>query len=94
MAIAQVIERDFGGRRDLSGLGGVETGRDAAEFLLLGANSVQVNPCWRSGFVCTVDVPDVCLRMNCLCKLCTFTHPRADNLCGKSLHSCKIRACL
>ena len=44
MAIAQVIQRDFGGRRDLSGLGGVETGRDAAEFLLLGANSVQVNP--------------------------------------------------
>jgi len=41
MAIAQVIARDFGGRRDLSGLGGVETGRDAAEFLLLGSNSVQ-----------------------------------------------------
>ena len=43
MAIAQVIQRDFGGWRDLSGLGGVETGRDAAEFLLLGANSVQVH---------------------------------------------------
>ena len=42
MAIAQLIESDFDGRRDLSGIGGVETGRDAAEFLLLGANSVQV----------------------------------------------------
>lgn len=42
MAIAQVIARDYGGQRDLSGLGGVETGRDAAEFLLLGSNSVQV----------------------------------------------------
>jgi len=41
MAIAQVIARDYGGQRDLSGLGGVETGRDAAEFLLLGSNSVQ-----------------------------------------------------
>ena len=41
MAIAQLIESDFSGQRDLSGIGGVETGRDAAEFLLLGANSVQ-----------------------------------------------------
>ena len=41
MAIAQLIESDFDGRRDLSGFGGVERGRDAAEFLLLGANSVQ-----------------------------------------------------
>ena len=56
MAIAQVIQRDFGGRRDLSGLGGVETGRDAAEFLLLGANSVQVRQATRS----------ICLQ----CRLC------------------------
>ena len=42
MAIAQLIGTEFDGRRDLSGIGGVETGRDAAEFLLLGANSVQV----------------------------------------------------
>lgn len=46
MAIAQLIQREYQGARDLSGLGGVETGRDAAEFLLLGANSVQacLNP--------------------------------------------------
>lgn len=42
MAISNLIEREFGGTRDLSGIGGVETGGDAAEFLLLGANSVQV----------------------------------------------------
>ena len=42
MAISQLIARDFGSARDLSGIGGVETGADAAEFLLLGANSVQV----------------------------------------------------
>lgn len=29
--------------RSLSGIGGIETGSDAAEFILLGANSVQVN---------------------------------------------------
>ena len=42
MAISQLIAREFEGKRDLSGIGGVETGADAAEFLLLGANSVQV----------------------------------------------------
>lgn len=42
MAISQLIKKEFNGARDLSGIGGVETGADAAEFLLLGANSVQV----------------------------------------------------
>lgn len=41
MTISQLIRSEFDGQRDLSGIGGVETGRDAAEFLLLGANSVQ-----------------------------------------------------
>lgn len=41
MQIAQLIKKDFPGR-SLSGIGGVETGEDAAEFLLLGANTVQV----------------------------------------------------
>ena len=43
MAISQLIKREFDGGKDLSGIGGVETGGDAAEFLLLGANSVQVS---------------------------------------------------
>ena len=42
MAIAQLIRKDFDGGKSLSGIGGVETGRDAAEFLLLGADTVQV----------------------------------------------------
>lgn len=42
MAIAQLIGKDFDGGKSLSGIGGVETGRDAAEFLLLGADTVQV----------------------------------------------------
>lgn len=41
-ALAAVIEGELGGARDLSGIGGVETGEDAAEFLLLGADNVQV----------------------------------------------------
>jgi dihydroorotate dehydrogenase subfamily 1 len=41
MEIAQVRQREFPGR-SLSGIGGIETGRDAAEYLLLGADTVQV----------------------------------------------------
>lgn len=47
MRIAQMMEAE--GYRSsgvtLSGLGGVETGADAAEFLLLGSNTVQVGGC-------------------------------------------------
>ncbi len=39
----QMMQRDFpGSGATLSGLGGVNTGRDAAEFILLGSNTVQV----------------------------------------------------
>jgi dihydropyrimidine dehydrogenase (NADP+)/dihydropyrimidine dehydrogenase (NAD+) subunit PreA len=41
MEIAQLIEAEFPGR-SLSGMGGVESGEDAAEFILLGADTVQV----------------------------------------------------
>jgi dihydropyrimidine dehydrogenase (NADP+)/dihydropyrimidine dehydrogenase (NAD+) subunit PreA len=41
MEIAQLIKKDFPGRT-LSGLGGVETGSDAAQFILLGSDTVQV----------------------------------------------------
>ncbi len=41
MEIAQVIRDEFSDRT-LSGIGGVETGNDAAQFILLGADTVQV----------------------------------------------------
>src|SRR5438093_5855345 len=41
MEIAQVIRKEFPGR-SLSGLGGIESGNDAAQFILLGADTVQV----------------------------------------------------
>ena len=41
MEVAQVIRREFSGR-SLSAIGGVETGNDAAEFILFGADTVQV----------------------------------------------------
>ncbi|XP_078159851.1 pyrimidine 1 [Carex rostrata] len=42
MQIARMMKEEFNEGQSLSGIGGVETGNDAAEFLLLGANSVQV----------------------------------------------------
>ncbi len=41
MEIAKVIRDEFP-ERTLSGIGGVETGNDAAQFILLGADTVQV----------------------------------------------------
>ncbi len=41
MEIATLIRNEFPGR-SLSGLGGIETGNDAAQFILLGADTVQV----------------------------------------------------
>jgi len=41
MEIAQLIRKEFRGR-SLSAIGGVETGNDAAEFILLGGDTVQV----------------------------------------------------
>ncbi len=41
MEIAQVIRNEFPGRT-LSGIGGIETGEDAAQFILLGCDTVQV----------------------------------------------------
>ncbi len=41
MELSQLIRTDFPGRT-LSGIGGIETGEDAAQFLLVGAHTVQV----------------------------------------------------
>jgi len=41
MEIATMIRKEFPGR-SLSGIGGVESGNDAAQFILLGADTVQV----------------------------------------------------
>jgi Dihydroorotate dehydrogenase len=41
MELATMIRNEFPDR-SLSGIGGVETGEDAAQFILVGANTVQV----------------------------------------------------
>lgn len=42
MSIAKMMKSEFSEDRSLSAIGGVESGADAAEFILLGANTVQV----------------------------------------------------
>ncbi|KAM0912875.1 hypothetical protein ACQ4PT_012531 [Festuca glaucescens] len=42
MQIARLIKEEFSDGQSLSAIGGVETGNDAAEFILLGADTVQV----------------------------------------------------
>ncbi|KAL6912168.1 hypothetical protein ACP4OV_000973 [Aristida adscensionis] len=42
MQIARMMKEEFGDGQSLSAIGGVETGNDAAEFILLGADTVQV----------------------------------------------------
>jgi dihydropyrimidine dehydrogenase (NADP+) len=43
MNIAKMMKSEFDLEQySLSGIGGVETGSDAAEFILVGANTVQV----------------------------------------------------
>ncbi|KAF8729528.1 hypothetical protein HU200_017468 [Digitaria exilis] len=42
MNIARMMKEEFADGQSLSAIGGVETGNDAAEFILLGADTVQV----------------------------------------------------
>ena len=42
MEVANLIHKEFEGKRSISGIGGIETGNDAAQFILLGADTVQV----------------------------------------------------
>lgn len=58
MEVAQMIRQEFPGR-SLSGLGGVESGADAAEFILLGADTVQVcTGVMKFGYECVKPMSD------------------------------------
>lgn len=58
MEIATMIRREFPGRT-LSGLGGIESGADAAQFILLGADTVQVcTGVMKFGYECVKPMGD------------------------------------
>lgn len=62
MEISKVIEEEFPGR-SLSGIGGVETGEDAAQFILLGASTVQVcTGVMKMGYGCVGPMKDSLLE--------------------------------
>lgn len=56
MEIATLIRDEFPGRT-LSGIGGIETGEDAAQFILLGSDTVQVcTGVMKMGYRCVQDM--------------------------------------
>jgi dihydroorotate dehydrogenase subfamily 1 len=58
MEIAQVIRKEFPGKT-LSGIGGIETGNDAAQFILLGSDTVQVcTGVMKMGYACIKPMCD------------------------------------
>jgi dihydropyrimidine dehydrogenase (NADP+)/dihydropyrimidine dehydrogenase (NAD+) subunit PreA len=58
MEIATLIRAEFPGR-SLSGLGGIESGTDAAQFILLGADTVQVcTGVMKAGYECVKPMCD------------------------------------
>lgn len=58
MELAAVIQKEFPGRT-LSGLGGIESGEDAAQFILLGADTVQVcTGVMKHGYGCVKPMQD------------------------------------
>jgi dihydropyrimidine dehydrogenase (NADP+)/dihydropyrimidine dehydrogenase (NAD+) subunit PreA len=58
MEVAQVIRKEFPGR-SLSGIGGIESGRDAAQFILLGCDTVQVcTYVMKTGYKCVKQMCD------------------------------------
>ncbi|QDV74177.1 NAD-dependent dihydropyrimidine dehydrogenase subunit PreA [Botrimarina mediterranea] len=80
MEISKVIEKDFPGRT-LSGLGGVETGEDAAQFILLGSSTVQVcTGVMKFGYDCVGPMKDQLLAFMEKHKFETI-----DDFRGKSL---------
>jgi dihydropyrimidine dehydrogenase (NADP+)/dihydropyrimidine dehydrogenase (NAD+) subunit PreA len=80
MEIAQLIRSEFPGRT-LSGLGGIESGEDAAQFILLGSDTVQVcTGVMKFGYECVQPMCDQLLAFMARHKFETL-----EDFKGKSL---------
>src|SRR4029077_19130796 len=80
MEIAQVIRKEFPGRT-VSGLGGIENGNDAAQFILLGADTVQVcTGVMKFGYECVKPMCDELLAFMAKHKFETLGYFKGQNL--------------
>ena len=80
MEIATLIRAEFPGR-SLSGLGGIESGRDAAEFILLGADTVQVcTGVMKFGYECVKPMTEELLAFMAKHKFATLADFKGKSL--------------
>src|SRR5882757_8251984 len=80
MELATMIQKEFPDR-SLSGLGGIESGNDAAQFILLGSDTVQVcTGVMKFGYECVKPMQDELLAFMAKHKFETL-----DDFKGKSL---------
>ena len=91
MEIATLIRKEFPGRT-LSGLGGIESGHDAAQFILLGADTVQVcTGVMKFGYECVKPMCDELLAFMAKHKFETLADFRGHSLQYFTTHADLVR---
>src|SRR5271170_7785643 len=87
MEIATLIRSEFPGR-SLSGLGGVESGTDAAQFILLGSDTVQVcTGVMKAGYECVKPMCDQLLAFMAKHKFETLADFKGKSLAYFTTHA-------
>jgi dihydropyrimidine dehydrogenase (NADP+)/dihydropyrimidine dehydrogenase (NAD+) subunit PreA len=80
MEIAQMIRNEFPGR-SLSGIGGIETGSDAAQFILAGADTLQIcTGVMKFGYECVKPICDEMLAFMDRHKFATLAECKGRSL--------------
>ncbi|MFM1769151.1 MAG: NAD-dependent dihydropyrimidine dehydrogenase subunit PreA [Verrucomicrobiota bacterium] len=91
MEIATLIRKEFPGR-SLSGLGGVESGQDAAQFILLGADTVQVcTGVMKFGYECVKPMCEELLAFMAKHRFETLADFRGHSLAYFTTHADLVR---
>jgi len=91
MEISTLIAKEFPGRT-LSGLGGIETGEDAAQFILLGADTVQVcTGVMKFGYECVKPMCDQLLAFMAKHKFETLADFKGRSLPYFTTHADLVR---
>jgi dihydropyrimidine dehydrogenase (NADP+)/dihydropyrimidine dehydrogenase (NAD+) subunit PreA len=91
MEIAALIRAEFPGRT-LSGLGGIESGDDAAQFILLGSDTVQVcTGVMKFGYECVQPMCDQLLAFMAKHKFETLADFKGKSLPYFTTHADLVR---